>query len=122
LVVGQARFSPAAIIELKDEAASKIQTREQKSRFIDENWPFAVEANKTAPAHVQLAQDRIMRSTDGKPFLRAGKGTVLRPVAIKLYEQEIDELYRRSDNAGLLICRRSMSNRACEIWRLRLGS
>lgn len=99
LVVGQGRFSPAVIMEVTPKAFETLKTPEDKASFIEESiWPLAVIANKDAPAHAQLSQDRIMLSTPGKPFLRAGKGTVQRAGTVKLYAEEIDLLYKRSDS------------------------
>ena len=101
LVVGQARFSPAAIIELEDEHARKLETREENEAMINLIWPYVVEANKSAPSHAQLARDKIIFSKPWKPFVRAAKGTIVRRATTKLYEQEIDELYQDSDKEDL---------------------
>lgn len=96
LVVGQARFAPAAIIELEDELAAKLQGGEGRQEMIDAIWPYVVDANKSAPAHAQLSRDMIMFAKPGKPFLRLAKGTVQRKTTVKLYEEEIEELYKDS--------------------------
>ncbi|KAG4438198.1 hypothetical protein IFR05_006322 [Cadophora sp. M221] len=106
LVVGQARFSPAAIIELTPEVAAKLQTAEQKASYIEaEIWRFITEANKHAPAHGQLEQDMIILSVSTKPFGRAGKGTILRPSTIENYKPEIEELYQRNGEGRLDIAK-----------------
>jgi hypothetical protein len=38
----------------------------------------------------------IMVAKKEKPFVRAGKGTVVRPLTTRLYEAEIDKLYKRT--------------------------
>ncbi|KAL5314376.1 hypothetical protein ACEPPN_018802 [Leptodophora sp. 'Broadleaf-Isolate-01'] len=102
LVVGQARFSPAAIIELTPEVAAKLQTAEQKASYVEtEIWKVVTEANKHAPAHGQLERDMIILSVPTKPFGRAGKGTILRPSTIENYKPEIEELYRRNGEGKL---------------------
>ncbi|KAH7336688.1 hypothetical protein BKA65DRAFT_563960 [Rhexocercosporidium sp. MPI-PUGE-AT-0058] len=102
LIVGQAWFSPAAIIELTPEVASKLQTAEQKASYVEtEIWKVVIEANKHAPAHGQLERDMIILSGPTKPFGRAGKGTILRPSTIANYQPEIEELYRRNGEGKL---------------------
>jgi aryl carrier-like protein len=99
LVVGHARFAPGAIIELKDEAATSMVTHREKAQFVGEEiWEFAARANKTAPAHAQLLQDEIILSNPMKLFLRAAKGTLQRQATVKLYADEIEELYRWSED------------------------
>lgn len=103
LVVGQGRFTPAAILEFKDELARKLVTAEERARIIDEIWPYIMQANKSAPGHAQLARDSIIFNKAGKPFLRAAKGTIQRKATVKLYEAEIEERYQddnkeRSEN------------------------
>ena len=97
LVVGQGRFAPAAIIELEEEHAQKLEAREAKQAMIDLIWPYVIEANKSAPNYAQLAQDKIIFSKPGKPFARAAKGTIIRRTTVKIYEQEINELYEDND-------------------------
>jgi acyl-coenzyme A synthetase/AMP-(fatty) acid ligase len=50
LVVGQARFEPAALIELEDKIIRKLKTREERERMVDAVWPDIVRANKSAPS------------------------------------------------------------------------
>ncbi|KAH7403880.1 hypothetical protein BKA64DRAFT_462232 [Cadophora sp. MPI-SDFR-AT-0126] len=102
LVVGQGQFSPAAIIELTSEVAGRLQTKEEKTTYVEnEIWEIVVEANKHAPAHGQLERDMIILSVHAKPFGRAGKGTILRPSTIENYRPEIEELYRRNGEGSL---------------------
>lgn len=56
-------------------------------------WPLVVQANKETVAHGQIAREFITLTNPEKPFPRAGKGTIQRAGAIKLYQEEIDRLY-----------------------------
>lgn len=100
LVVGQGRFSTAAVIELWPEVAQTLKSAEEREKFIDSLWPYAASANEKAPAHAQLAKDMIILAPIDKPFLRAGKGTVQRGATVKLFKREIEELYQRTDEEG----------------------
>ncbi|KAF8857823.1 acetyl-CoA synthetase-like protein [Acephala macrosclerotiorum] len=98
LVVGQSRFVPAAIIEFKDEISQSLTSPEKKASYLeDEIWPYAMKTNESAPAHAQLSLNRLILCVFDKPFARAGKGTMQRGATVKMYADEIDEIYRRSD-------------------------
>lgn len=101
LVVGQAKFAPAAIIELEDEISRKVQGKKEREALLDAFWPLVVEANKSAPAHAQIARDKIIFNNPEKRFLRVAKGTIQRKPTTKLYEKEIDELYKDDNKDDL---------------------
>lgn len=101
LVVGQARFAPAAIIELEDELARKVENKEEREAMRNAIWPFVVEANRSAPGQAQIARDKIIFNNPSKPFVRVAKGTVMRKATTKLYEKEIDELYQDTNKDDL---------------------
>jgi acyl carrier protein len=101
LVVGQARFAPAAVIELEDGISRKVQDKEEREAFLNAFWPFVAEANKSAPAHAQIARDKIIFNDPEKRFVRVAKGTVQRKATTKLYEKEIDELYKDDNKDDL---------------------
>lgn len=54
--------------------------------------PVIEEANKNAPAFSRIFKEMILITSPQKPLSRTGKGTVMRKLALKQYEQEIDEL------------------------------
>ncbi|KUJ07624.1 acetyl-CoA synthetase-like protein [Mollisia scopiformis] len=100
LVVGQSRFAPAAIMELKGDVARTLTGPQDKATFLeDEIWPLVVKANEAAPAHARLSLDRLIFSNAEKPFARAGKETVQRGATVKLYADEIEEIYTRSEES-----------------------
>jgi hypothetical protein len=98
LVVGQGKFSIAAIVELRHEIMDSAIDR---ARFVDKLWPYVVAANEKAPAHAQLAKDKIMIAPPEKPFPRAGKGTVQRGATVKLFEGEIKALFLLSEDMAM---------------------
>ncbi|EQK99859.1 Male sterility, NAD-binding protein [Ophiocordyceps sinensis CO18] len=92
VVVGQQRFQPLLLIE----PASHPTSEEEKERFIDELWPLVEEINKETVAHGRINRSFVGLTDAAKPLPRAGKGSIQRAAALKLYEEEIDNLY---DNA-----------------------
>lgn len=94
IVVGQARFQPAVIIELAD---SVEVTEEKKQDLITRIQPFIDAANKDSPSHAQIKDGFVIFAKPEKPFLRAGKGTVQRVATVKLYDSEVEELFSSAE-------------------------
>lgn len=96
IVVGQARFEPAALIELK-----ASPPKEAKKELLDSFTPYLIKVNETAPAYAKLQRDHIIFTKPDKPMSLADKGTVKRAATTKAYEEEIDQLYADADDASL---------------------
>lgn len=94
LVVGQGRFQPAIILELKGIDIDKVN----KQTLLDEVWPTIDAANKVAPKHGQLTKSLVLFSSPNKPFLRTPKFSVRRSATVELYKDEINELYRQVES------------------------
>ncbi|CAJ2512511.1 Uu.00g055260.m01.CDS01 [Anthostomella pinea] len=92
VVVGAQRFQPGLILEPTE--PPKDESEAQK--LIDSVWPHVVRANKETVAHGQIGKDFIILSNLEKPFHRAGKGTIQRASTLKLYRDEIDQLYKKA--------------------------
>lgn len=97
LVVGQKRFQPATLIELRQPAV----TNEEKASLLEEIWPLVVQANKGSPSHAQIQKSHIMFSNPEKPFLKTGKGTIRRQVTVQAYDSEIETLYQEAEAVSL---------------------
>ena len=91
LVVGTGRFQPALVIEPKVYPADA-------EAFIEDIWPIVQRANQEAAAHGKIFRGKIILTTPSKPFVRAGKGSVIRPKSTALYTDEIEALF--SDAVG----------------------
>ena len=125
--VGQGRFQTAAVVQLRD----PLPATEQEIQSIKESiWLNISAANFQAPAHAQIHKDYIMFASDDKPFILAGKETVLRAMTVKLYESEINdhfatqELLRTSEAAcidmqSLESTREGIHDLLCEILGLK---
>ena len=97
LVVGANRFQPALILEPRVYPS----TKQQKKEFIDSVWPTVAKANKATVGHGQISRQFIAISMPGKPFKRAGKGTIQRSTTIRMYEGYIDEIYNNADRVAI---------------------
>jgi len=91
LVAGAGRFQPCLLLE----PFTLPKNEDEEKALIDRVWPLVVAANKETVAHGQIGREFIMMSSPEKPFLRAGKGTIQRAGTLKLYKDEIDQLYER---------------------------
>ncbi|KAK6952390.1 hypothetical protein Daesc_006926 [Daldinia eschscholtzii] len=94
LVVGSQRFQAGLLIE----PVVKPLTTAGEAALIERIWPSVEEANKDAPAHARVEKALILVASD-RPFIRAGKGTIQRPVTIVQYAADIDKLYADIDVA-----------------------
>ena len=90
VVVGHARFQPAALIELKGDPP---QTEEAKQELLDSFKPYVASINDRAPGFAKLRRTHATFTRPDKPMPRTDKGTVKRAATVKLYEMEIDKLY-----------------------------
>ena len=89
LVVGTGRFQPALIVDPKVYPADA-------EAFIEEIWPIVQKANQEAASHGKIFRGKIMLATPEKPFVRAGKGSIIRPKSTALYADEIEALFNDS--------------------------
>ncbi|KAH8818691.1 hypothetical protein DL96DRAFT_368531 [Flagelloscypha sp. PMI_526] len=62
------------------------------AKFRDGIWPAVEEANAQAPPASRIFKEMILVAKN--PLPRAGKGTVMRKAALKMFEDDIEEAYR----------------------------
>lgn len=87
LVTGQNRFQPALLLETNQ------PNGENENSLIDQLWPAVDLANAKMPGYGRIVRSMILLAKDGKPFIRAGKGTVIRKLTESAYADEIEGLY-----------------------------
>ncbi|RAL65944.1 hypothetical protein DID88_005605 [Monilinia fructigena] len=87
VVYGDKKFQSALLIE-------PVELEKSKEALLDELWPVIQSANANSPTHARImSKDFVTFVTADKPLPRAGKGTVQRKMAMKLYEEELNSLY-----------------------------
>lgn len=91
LVVGSGRFQAGLLLE----PVSPPKSEEESRALIDSVWSLVSQANQDTVAHGRIARHMIALTDHTKKFPRAGKGTIQRAAAIKLYEAEISLLYEQ---------------------------
>ncbi|CCD55192.1 similar to NRPS-like enzyme [Botrytis cinerea T4] len=95
IVHGTKKFQSSLLIEPTNPESSKDD-------LLDELWPAIKAANISCPAHARImSKDFVAFTRPDKPFPRAGKGTIQRKQAEKLYETELNSLYdTKTDGHG----------------------
>ncbi|KAL1838823.1 hypothetical protein VTJ49DRAFT_2180 [Mycothermus thermophilus] len=92
MVVGTNHFQPALILE----PVEHPQDEKAAEEFIESVWPTVVTANQDSPAHGQIGRQYIALACPEKPFLRASKGTIQRAATIRMYKDEINQIYSQT--------------------------
>ncbi|KAL8968464.1 MAG: hypothetical protein Q9183_002448 [Haloplaca sp. 2 TL-2023] len=90
LVVGHARSQPALLIEPAEQ--SSIQDK----AWLDEVWPMIEKANAMMPGHGRIVRSLMVMANAEKPFIRAGKGTIVRKLTEAAYTDAIDHMYSKT--------------------------
>ncbi|TFK74161.1 acetyl-CoA synthetase-like protein [Pluteus cervinus] len=81
------------------EAVNPFNPRELDD-FIDKIWPVIEEANQKAPASSRIYKSMIIVTSPDKPMTRAGKSTIQREASLKLYEQEINQMFEAVESTA----------------------
>lgn len=97
MLVGKGKIQPAVIIDLVREPP---KVPGERHRTIKELLPIIAEANVHAPAHGILDQYHILFADPKKPIAYLGQGKFQRYETYKLYENDIEQLYKLADDAS----------------------
>lgn len=100
IVGGSHRFRLCLLVELQEGLAPTSD--DEAHAALEKLWPKIHEANQTSPKFGQIPRELVLFTSSGKPFLRAGKGTVQRQLTLQAYEAEIDALYEKVES-GILV-------------------
>jgi hypothetical protein len=82
LVVGTKRFQTTLLVE-RVATNAPLNTSEEAA-LIERVWASVEEANLAAPAHARVEKSLILVAAADHPFVRAGKGTIQRPISLAL--------------------------------------
>lgn len=96
LVVGQGKSQAALLIEPKPELDDA--SRKHLTNMV---WPNVEQANQTVPGQGRIILSHILTGSANKPFVRAGKGTIVRKLTEARYIEEINALYTEATNLTL---------------------
>lgn len=89
IMVGMRRFQTGVIVELVDHT--------KKEAAMDEIWKWIEKGNAELPSHARVWRMMVTFAAPEKPFVRSGKGVVVRRATVALYEREIGMLYGKRE-------------------------
>ncbi|KAM7208391.1 putative peptide synthetase [Naviculisporaceae sp. PSN 640] len=94
ILVGTGRFQTGVVVEL-------VENTEKEAAALDEIWKWIEKGNAELPSHAKVWRSMVTFAVPDKPFVRSGKGVVVRRATVALYEREIGMLYgkRERDDA-----------------------
>uniref|UniRef100_D8QBK6 Polyketide synthase-like phosphopantetheine-binding domain-containing protein n=1 Tax=Schizophyllum commune (strain H4-8 / FGSC 9210) TaxID=578458 RepID=D8QBK6_SCHCM len=96
------RGKDEAGILIEPSAGHKIDVKDnvQVAAFRNSVWLIVEEANKVAPAYSRIFKELILVAHPDRPLPRTDKGTVVRKLALKVYEEEIENMWVNDSNAN----------------------
>ncbi|KAF2202987.1 acetyl-CoA synthetase-like protein [Delitschia confertaspora ATCC 74209] len=94
LITGTGRSQAALLIEPKQDLSP-----EERANLKERLWPLIEKANVLAPGQGRITNSKFLLCSSSKPFVRAGKGTVVRKLTERVYETEIRDLYAKSSQS-----------------------
>ncbi|KAL1743883.1 hypothetical protein HDZ31DRAFT_39972 [Schizophyllum fasciatum] len=94
VMFGRGRDEAGILIEPAAGYAVDVDNDAKVGAFRDAVWPVVEEANKNAPAYSHIFKELILMTRPDTPLPRTDKGTVARKRALKMYEEDIEKIYR----------------------------
>lgn len=91
LLIGTRR--PQGVLLLAMKESVQMGTKNERAEVVEDLWPTIMESNETCPTYAKITKEHILFVRPKKPLLRTAKGTIQRAASIRLYDQEIDELF-----------------------------
>ena len=88
LVFGDVHTSCGLLLEPKEQGI-------KREALMEKVWGAVEEANAFVPEHARVSRDKVVITTDERPFLRASKGTVVRKLTLGLYQNKIKRTYKK---------------------------
>lgn len=95
MIVGRGKFQPAALLDLHGDPPSSWRERQQVVLSLRS---FIDEANNHAPAHGKLDRHNVLFADPERPVCYLGQGKIQRHQTYKVYEEDIDRLYRELED------------------------
>ncbi|KAF2472981.1 putative NRPS-like enzyme [Lindgomyces ingoldianus] len=96
LVIGQGRTHATLLVEPKPDLGTL-----EREGLVDSIWPLVEKSNYLLPGQGRILRASILAAHPAKPFVRAGKGTIVRKLTEKLYLSEIEALYANKPSAPI---------------------
>ncbi|KAE9392424.1 acetyl-CoA synthetase-like protein [Gymnopus androsaceus JB14] len=98
VMFGRQRDQPGVLLEPSSGNEVGMNDQAQVSDFRNKLWPIIEEANRLVPAFSRIYKEMILIASSTKPLPRTPKGAVMRKMAYKEYEKEINQIYEAVDS------------------------
>ena len=106
LLLGDRHQQAVLLIELTDPGLKDMENEADKATLRGEVDSLIDEVNETAPVIARIAKTHVLFASREKSLPRTSKGSVRRKGAAKLFQPEIDEVYRTyGDEMGRMMAR-----------------
>ncbi|TVY89396.1 Non-canonical non-ribosomal peptide synthetase [Lachnellula willkommii] len=79
------------------EAVVPPGSAEESAALLEEIWPVVVSSNAVMNVFGRVDKPLILFARKDKPFSRAGKGSVLEPLTLKTYNQELEDMFHAAE-------------------------
>ncbi|KAI5884853.1 acetyl-CoA synthetase-like protein [Schizophyllum commune H4-8] len=86
IMFGRGRDEAGILVEPAPTHQIDVDDDVQVAAFRNAIWPIIEEANRGAPAYSRIFKELILVTRDTKPLPRTEKGTVMRRLALQIYE------------------------------------
>ncbi|KAL1718570.1 hypothetical protein EV715DRAFT_291179 [Schizophyllum commune] len=93
IMFGRGRDEAGILVEPVPNHQIDVDDDVQVAAFRNAIWPIIEEANRGAPAYSRIFKELILVTRDNKPLPRTEKGTVMRRLALQMYQEEINKIY-----------------------------
>ncbi|ESZ95633.1 hypothetical protein SBOR_3981 [Sclerotinia borealis F-4128] len=93
IMCGQGRIQVCLLVEVKDTCTPRDER--ERDALIEDIWRTVERGNEKEQAHGRITRELILLTEEGRPMVRAGKGTVLRGLTEERYRAELDAVYLR---------------------------
>ncbi|KAL1699760.1 hypothetical protein EV121DRAFT_295858 [Schizophyllum commune] len=93
IMFGRGRDEAGILVEPVPNHQIDVDDDVQVAAFRNAIWPIIEEANRGAPAYSRIFKELILVTRDNKPLPRTEKGTVMRRLALQMYQDEINKIY-----------------------------
>lgn len=93
LLGGEGRTKTCLLIE----AVNPPVTDAERMAFVEDIWPTVSKANEDMNSFGRVSKELIIIAAKEKPFLRAGKGTIVRATTVAAYEEELENAFSAAE-------------------------
>ncbi|KAL1658229.1 male sterility protein-domain-containing protein [Schizophyllum commune] len=93
VMFGRGRDEAGILIELAPAHQVDVDDDTAVAAYRNAVWPVIEEANRVAPAYSRIFKELILTTRMGKPLPRTEKNTVMRKLALEVYNTDIEKIY-----------------------------